>query len=154
MKKKLLKLAGIGFLVGIALSLIIAFIIACVHKEPFLLCTETLVTKVGNVPGAVALQLLLSGLFGSICFGGVILYDIEKWPLALPSLLHFLMIEAVHLPISLFLGWAQNITDFLKMAGIQLVGYLIIWIIMFVYYRKQVKELNRLQRALHERDRL
>ena len=49
------------------------------------------------------------------------------------------------IPIAHISGWETGVADTLIMAGCQLVGFFIIWLIMNAIYKKQVRELNEMQ---------
>ena len=67
-------------------------------------------------------------------------------PLAAATALHCAIIVIFYIPIALLLGWLSGIAEILVVAGIQIVVFFIIWLIMYFAYRKQVRELNELTR--------
>ena len=150
MRRKFFILALIGFFFGIVVCELITIITGLASGHGVILCAGEFAERIGSTGGAIALQALLTGIYGAVCMGTVILYDIEHWPLALPSVIHYLIIEAMYVPLALFLGWERTFTGILVVMGIQLVCYFIIWLIIYLIYRKQVKELNALQQTLKE----
>lgn len=96
------------------------------------------------------IQLLLPGVYGAIAMGSVVLYDLDRWPLALASLTHYLIIEILFEPMALYLEWIHTLPEILIMIGIRLICYFIIWLIIFLIYRKQVRELNNLQESFKD----
>ena len=99
----------------------------------------------------MVLQSLFSGLYGAACFAGMSFYDADRLPLALATALHCGTIVLLFIPISLILGWISNITELLIVMAIQLVVFFIIWLIMWAAYKKQVKELNEMQKDFAEK---
>ncbi|MBR4767400.1 MAG: DUF3021 domain-containing protein [Lachnospiraceae bacterium] len=139
--KKVLKYAGFGFVLGVAVSSVITILTG----DPFP-ASSAFIERVGNPKGALLTQALLSGLYGALCMGTVPVYDNERLPLSLSSLIHCLCCILPFIPLSLFLGWSASVAEVLIMAGFQLAAYFVIWLILYVRYKKQAKELNEIQR--------
>lgn len=150
MLKTILKRALLGFLIGMAMGDGIAVISSLFSGGSFMPVAQSLVQKTGGIGEALLVQTLLSGVYGSIAFGSISLYDIEKLPLALTSVLHCMIIVLLHIPNALFLGWEETLADVLIMAGIQIASYFIVWLILYFSYRKQVSELNDLQKQMDD----
>ncbi|MBQ6153351.1 MAG: DUF3021 domain-containing protein [Ruminococcus sp.] len=151
MLKKALKFAGIGFLIGIVIGDVIAFLTGTSSTGGVSFTSAQLLSIAGgNVVLAMILQSLFSGIYGAICFAGVCFYDIERWPLALATGAHCAAIILIYIPVALLLGWVSSITEILFIAGIQLVAFFIIWLILYFIYKKQVKELNEMQENLRK----
>ena len=147
MLKKVLALAGIGFLIGVVVGDVIAILTGTSSTGGITFTSEKLLEIAGgNAAAAMILQSLFSGIYGALCFMGVCFYDIERWPLALATAAHCAVIILVYIPVALLLGWVSGITEILIVAGIQFVAFFIIWLIMWLIYKKQVKELNELQK--------
>lgn len=115
------------------------------------LVSQKAIELFGSEAGAMLFQCLLSGVYGAICFAGISFYDIERLPLAGATALHCAMIILAYAPIGIPLGWVSGISEIIIVAGFQLVGYFIIWLILCAVYRKQVKELNKMQKDYSER---
>ena len=137
--KRILKLAALGFLLGI----FVCSIMTLIGSSP-LPASQELVDKIGSLKAAMALQLALSGLYGALCMGSVVLYDEDRLPLLLASVIHCVICIGPFIPLALVLRWCVSICDVLTMSAFQFVAYLIVWLIMFIIYRKQTKELNEI----------
>lgn len=141
MKKQIMKMAGLGFLLGIAVnSLISALTVGDLRVAPVLL------ERIGSLRGAMLLEFALVGLFGAICMAGTVLYDAERLPLAAATALHCLICIGQFIPLALFLGWCSSAVEVLIMAGFQLLTFFIVWLIMYTRYRKEIKQLNEMQK--------
>ncbi|MBR0384721.1 MAG: DUF3021 domain-containing protein [Eubacteriaceae bacterium] len=152
MLKKTLRMACVGFLLGIVIGNVIAFLTGISDTNGVAFVSKQLLDKVnGSAVSAMALQSLFSGLYGAVCFAGMSFYDIEEMSLAVATASHCALIILLYIPIALFLGWVNNITEILIIAGIQMIVFFIIWLIMFLVYKKRVKELNEMQKAFTER---
>ena len=107
----------------------------------------------GNGTVAMLLQSLFSGLYGAVCFAGMSFYEIERMPLAAATALHCALIVLLFIPIALLLGWVSDIGTLLIISGMQLVGFIIIWLIMYFGYKKQIRELNEMQKGFNNKDK-
>ena len=146
MLKKTIKAAGIGFLLGIVIGNLIAFLTGNSDTGGITFAPQKLLDMSGgNAVIAMLLQSLFSGLYGAVCFAGMSFYEIERMTLAVATALHCALIVLLFIPIALLLGWVSQIETQLIISGIQLVCFFIIWLIMYAGFKKQVKELNELQ---------
>lgn len=147
MLKKTLLRAGLGFLIGMFVGNLIAILTGGISPDSFIPLTPQIISMAqGSFAVALLFQTLFSGLFGAVCFAGISFYDLERWPLMLATATHCVLIVLLFIPIAHLLGWETGVIDTLIMAGCQLVGFFIVWLIMNAIYRKQVKELNELSR--------
>ena len=146
MLKKTLRYAVIGFLIGIVVGNVIAILTGTSDSGGVTFASQKLLDiSGGNGVIAMLLQSLFSGLYGAMCFAGMNLYDAERLPLAAATALHCALILLPFIPISILLGWVSSITETMIIAGIQLVVFFIIWLILYAVYKSQVKKLNEMQ---------
>lgn len=153
MLKKTLLRAGLGFLIGMFAGNLIAVLTGGISPDSFIPITPQIsgITQ-GNVGVALALQTLFSGLYGAVCFAGISIYEIERLPLVPATAIHCLLILLTFIPVAHLLGWETGVADTLIMAGCQFIGFIIIWLIMNAIYKKQVKELNDMQKQFSEKE--
>ena len=147
MLTKALRRGAIGFLIGILMSLAISWL-----SQDGKLVSNTLVERVGSEAGALVLDLTLSGVFGAVCMAGTVFYEIEHWSLAKATFLHYLIIILCFPPLALFLGWVSKPAEILIMSGAQTLCFFLIWLIMYLRYRAEVKELNELNAQQEQKD--
>ena len=148
MIKKTIQLAVVGFVLGMAIGNIIAIACSYASGGEVLAFSESLLEKTGSAAGALALQTLLSGVIGAVAFGGIMLYEIDRLPMLLVSVLHCAMILAVYFPVAIFLGWIRPTAhDIGMMACIMTAAYMAVWLFMYVRYRIEVREINELLQA-------
>ena len=147
MLTKALRRGAIGFLIGILMSLAISWL-----SQDGKLVSDTLVERVGSEAGALVLDLTLSGVFGAVCMAGTVFYEIEHWSLAKATFLHYLIIILCFPPLALFLGWVSKPAEILIMSGAQTFCFFLIWLIMYLRYRAEVKELNELNAQQEQKD--
>ena len=153
MLAKTLKRAGIGFLIGVIIGYAISILMALDNPEIFISVPPRLLSLTGSVTASQILQGVFSGLYGAICFGTTSFYQIERWPLALATGAHCAVIVLLYIPVGLFLGWLNGLVEILIVAICQIIGFFIIWLIMNAIYKKQVKELNEMQKDFSERQK-
>ena len=152
MLKKTLKAAGIGFLIGMVVGDLIAILTGNSDTGDITFASTQLLDMAGgNSALAMILQSLFSGLYGAVCFAGMSFYEIERMPLALATALHCALIVLLFIPIALLLGWVSDIGTLLIISGMQLVGFFIIWLIMYFGYKKQIRELNEMQKSFNQK---
>lgn len=154
MLKKTLKMAGIGFLIGMVIGNLIAFLTGNSDTGGVTFASSQLLDMAGGSgTTAMLLQSLFSGLYGAVCFAGMSFYEIERMPLALATALHCALIVLLFIPIALLLGWVSDIVTLLIISGMQLVGFFIIWLIMYFGYKKQIRELNEMQKDFSNKEK-
>ena len=139
----------LGFLLGTAIGNLIAWFFGSY-------VSSMLVARMGSVPAAILVQSLVSGLYGSFALTGTLFYDVEQWSLTRSSVMHFLVIAVLYVPTAMFLGWANSATEILIVEGILLVAYFIIWLVIYLRYKKKVRCLNEMlnKRFLQKEERL
>ena len=136
---RLLKRIGFGFLIGIVVGNCITLIEGIswgVSVSP------DLIEQTGSEAAAMALQSLVLGLYGALGMGGMSLYEIERWPLALPTVIHYLLIAAGFIAMDRLLRWHGSVPGILAVEGVLLVIFFVIWLIMYVRYKNEVRQLN------------
>lgn len=85
--------------------------------------------------------MLISGAMGMINLGTVSIYDIESWSITRCTLTHFAIVMATVCGLGLFLGWFAEASGFIMLA-VSVVIYFIIWLIMYLSYRRRVRRMN------------
>ena len=149
MIKRIIKLASIGFLTGMAVGNLIAILFSYFSGGEVLVFAPELLEKTGgSAAGALALQTLMSGLLGAVNFGTVILYDLERPPLTLVSITHCAICLGAYFPIAFYLCWLRpDPREVGMMACIMIAAYMVIWLGMYVRCRMEVREMNELLKA-------
>lgn len=152
MLKKIIIRSCIGFLIGMIVGNLIAILSGNSDTGGVTFASQKLLSMAGgNGTVAMLLQSLFSGLYGAVCFAGTTLYDADRLSLAAATALHCALIVLPFIPISYLLGWVDGIVETIIIAAIQIVAFFIIWLIMWAIYKKQVKELNDMQKDFSKR---
>lgn len=149
MKKKVFKLVLIGFFLGMLIGNLISYLSCDKSAQPPVIVSPALIERTGSVRAAMIVNTLLSGLLGAAAWAGVIFHDPEvfDWGLTKAAVYHFLLIMVFNIPIALYCGWCPpDPVSILIWTGIMAVSYFIVWLIMFLIYRKETAELNELMK--------
>ena len=145
MKKKLLIRCALGFLLGVAAMYIVpSFINHCPITS--VIYTDELLARTGSPAAAKAVSLLVMGLFGALCFGGTLFYEIESWPLALATAAHYLSMSLGYLIPNWLLCWNMPLKLLLTIEAFMALGLILIWLIIYCIFKKRVRELNELMK--------
>lgn len=145
--RNVLRRAGIGALVGMVVDVVISVLSLGKFNAG-----QTLLRWLGSDKAALLVELLLVALYGAICLATTLLYDsemISKLPLAVVSVIHCLICIVPFIGLAVILDWFSGVLDLLIMVFIQFAAYFIVWLIMYLLYKKQVKELNGMQKNLN-----
>ena len=135
MTKKAMILGLLGYIAGCAVGLCFTL-----QNENF--------TLAGALP-----QILLGGIPGAIAMGTAVIYDIEERSLLRATVTHFLIVMGTLLLACFVLKWFKPWSaPFWIMLVAELVGYVIVWLIMCLCYKKQIRKLNKLLKENQERD--
>lgn len=145
MKKKLLVRASIGFLFGIVMMVLVPPILngGSVARGIY---SDALLARTGSPAAATLLTLLVMGLFGSFCLIGTLFYEIERWPLALATAAHYLSMSLGYLIPAKLLCWGMPAKLLLGVEGVMTLGFFLVWLIIYLRYKAEVRELNELQK--------
>ena len=141
MKRSFFKRAGVGFMLGI----VVCNIIAVIFAEPEIV-SAAFVERIGDLRLAMLLQTVLPGLYGALTMGFTVLYDADRLPLAAATGLHCAICIVPFVPLSLFLCWFDAVADLLIMIGFQFAAFFIIWLSMYLSFRREVRKLNEMQK--------
>ena len=154
MKKSLILHVVIGFFAGMAVGVLIpTFSVLFGDRDFSGFMTYAPLAKAVGRAGAIALQLVVSGILGAVSFGGMLLYEIERWSLALATFVHFLSIMAVFTAASFGLGWfSDSLASYFIAVSCEAVAFAIIWLIMYLRWKKTVKEMNEELKEYQKKD--
>ena len=146
MKKKLLIRCALGFLFGMASMLIVPSLISGKPIGAAVIYADELLARAGSPTAVTAVSLLVMGLFGSLCMGGTLFYEIESWPLACATAAHYLLMALGYLIPNWVLCWNMPLKLLLAVEGFMALGFALIWLIMYLRYKREVLELNKLMK--------
>ena len=126
MKKKILILSGIGFVMGIGILVIISALFDRASDGTVYFYSSTFLSHVGSPTAAALLACLVCGLYGSLCMTGTLLYEIENGPLARATAVHYLMISGIYPIVAAVLCWEMPPRVLLTIEGIMTLGFFLI----------------------------
>ena len=151
MKKKLLIRILLGFLLGMAAMLLVPAILNGIPVGTGLY-SDKLLARTGSPEAATVLSLLVMGVFGSLCMGGTLFYELEDWPLACATAAHYLLMALGYLLPNWLLCWDMPIKLLLTIEGFMALGFVLIWLIMYLRCKREVQELNELLQIQRKKD--
>lgn len=101
-------------------------------------------TLAGSISFSEALpHILLGGLYGGAAMGSSVVYDIEKWSIARATATHFLLVFALFFLLVTTMGWfSLNSPAFWIIVGAMAAGYVLIWLLQYLSYRRQIRKMN------------
>lgn len=92
--------------------------------------------------GAFA-HIVIGGIYGAVAMGSSVVYGIEKWSIARATATHFLLVFALYFFLVISMGWF-SLSDpvFWIVVGAMVAVYILIWLIQYLSYRRQIREMN------------
>lgn len=147
MRKKILTRCAIGFVFGVVMVLVIPALFNRTADGSTRLVSAPLVGRFGN-SGALAVSILLYGVYGALCMGGTLLYQIESWSIARATLVHYLIVALGYAAAAKLLCWNLSPRMLLLIEGLMTLGFFLIWLILYLCGRAQVRELNAIREQM------
>jgi MFS family permease len=143
-KKRLIARSLIGFVAGALIVHVMTLLANYFSCGQYLVCVPQLTEKFGHTR-AVVIQTVLGALVGMIALGGTCLFDIEKWSLLCASTVHCALIFITDMIVGLLLCWFSfKIKPILIMACIVVLIYALIWFVMYVIWKREIRQMNHL----------
>lgn len=92
--------------------------------------------------GAIT-HIVIGGIYGAVAMGSSVVYGIEKWSIARATATHFLLVFALYFLLVISMGWF-SLSDpvFWIVVGTMVAVYILIWLIQYLSYRRQIREMN------------
>ena len=136
-----LRLGVIGFIMGALVEFIIVSMIN-LGRGDFSLIAGNLSERYGDTV-AVLLQILLPGLMGAINFATTFVYNNERFNIITATVTHASIVIITILSVGGFMEWFEldpvSIAVFL---ALMMAIYFMIWLLMYITSRNQVREIN------------
>ena len=146
LKEKAIVRGAVGFVLYSIIMTVITALISTMGASDGILrfCALDFLAYVGNDMTAFVIQYMLLGLYGTLAMGGIVVYEIEEWSLIKATLVHFCMTVTVFFGLAFFLRWfaLKDIGSIAVMFLLMVVLYVFIWLMNYLEYWFQVKEIN------------
>ncbi len=145
MKRKMWRLVGLGFILGIAGGHLLTVIISlCIGDGVFHPVVPAMSQAMGGQAVAALVQTMLLGLLGSVQAVGSMIWRQDQWSLLKQTALHLLLVTLATLGIAYVCYWMEHswAGGFLKYLGIFLAGYAIIWVSIVLSLKQKVARIN------------
>lgn len=99
-------------------------------------------------PNEVCLAILSSALMAFIAAGISVIYAIDRLPLFSAVLIHGIVLYLDYILVYLINGWLQSqLIPILIFTGIFILGYAVIWVIIYLTTKNSTASLNRKLKA-------
>ena len=146
--KKAMLRGALGFPLGVFISTTITVLISVFAKGwgggYYSAATPLLIKTMGSELNAVVLQYILSGVLGFAFAAGSAIWEVEKWSITKQTVFHFAITSVAMFPIAYICHWVgHNVLSIVIYFAIFLSFYLIMWIVMYSYWKKQLNGLNK-----------
>ncbi len=145
MKTKVLRQFFIGTLIGLFISICINLVFSFIYGNgDFLVATPSLVLAKGNEINAFIFQNILSMLLGGIFGVTNNVYENDNLSLTAQTIIHFAITFTTVTTVATLNHWFPfNILNFIAYTLQWIAIYFIIWFAHYMYYKKQVKDINK-----------
>lgn len=145
MLKSAVKRGLAGIPLGIAVSFLITLAISLIYNDgKYYPVVPEFAEAMGNELNAVLLQTILSGLFGMVCGGISVIWNIERWSLLKQSVVFFLILLASMLSVAYACYWMQRSAwGAVSYIAIFVVTFFFVWTIQFLVFKRKIKRMNQ-----------
>ena len=141
MKTQALILGLIGYIIGSMLGAVICIVLA----------DEAGLLHLLQHRGEFMAQLVGSGLLGTVNMAATVIYDVEEWGLTRATATHYVLALSAFLIANFTLGWFP-LEIMIYVFIMFTIAYFIIWLVMFLRYKHEIRLMNQELRELLERD--
>ena len=144
MKKRVFKLALVGFPTGVLTGYLITIVVSLIFGSgEYYPVTPELSQLVGSELDAMILQSALCGVLGAGFATASAIWMVEKWSVARQSAAYFAVTASVMLPIAYINRWMEHtLTGFLSYFGIFAAIFVAVWLTQYLTWKIRLKRLN------------
>ena len=155
LKQRAFYKTAVGFALGILVDVVIHVIFMAGRQDADFGASRILTDLLGNHDLAIVTDILLGGVLGAVCNGSSVVYEIEHWSVLRSTLTHLLLCIVVYFTVGSVLEWFEpGVTAFnIMQAVLWVLAYIMIWMIQFLVYRKEIREINQRVEQMKERGR-
>lgn len=148
MKMNLKKQFILRFLVGMPIGLLICYFITLfisivVGDGNFYPVPTELTNLCKSQLNAVIVQTIAGMIYGGMCCGASIIWEVDSWSLTRQTVTHLIVISVISFPIAYVMRWMpQNIYGILIYCAIFFFIYFGIWLGTYCKIKAQIKQIN------------
>lgn len=153
MFKTVLKRAVLGAPLGITIGYVITIMISLgIGDGRYYAYVPQLAESLGGGElSAVIVQAALCAILGAVSAGSSVIWEMENWSLLKQSLIFFVLLSAVMMPVAYFAQWMEHsLSGFLGYFAIFTVIFIFVWLIRYFFWKSKVKALNNDMKAEEE----
>ncbi len=141
LRMRFINKAAIGFTLSVLLW--IGLCLFYMAQSGRVIISSTLSKSFGNDVLALIVEILLAGCIGFVGMGGSVIYEIEKWSIVRCTATHFILTMGTFSFIATYLKWFEgDMVSFIIWLVAMVVAYVMIWLIQYFVFKKQVREIN------------
>lgn len=144
MKKVILIRCLFGGPIGLLICHVITIVISMsINDGSFYAVVPELISICRNEINAVILQTIFAFLYGAICAGISVIWEIDEWSIIKQSIIHFSILSIVTFPIAYTMRWMEHsFAGVLSYFIIFISIYIGIWIYKYFTIRKKIRQMN------------
>lgn len=145
MFKEIMKRGFKGFMILIFVTNIITVINSLIINDGnYYFVTPRLVELYFSPLNAFIVQFFVCGFIGFIFGATTLIWEQENWSLTKQSVCHFFIVQTGMVISAYLCRWIPpTVKAMLSMAGCFIVVYICVWIIIYLKFFKDVKEINK-----------
>lgn len=144
MKKRIMMYCLLGAPIGVTISTLITVLFSLLYGDgAYYPVVPGLEAACGSEIRAVVVQLLGSMLYGALCGGMSVIWDIEEWSLLRQTATHLIFFSAVTMPLAWLMHWMEHsLGGILGYLGVFFLIYLGIWASRYMAMKRKLREIN------------
>lgn len=145
MKKKILVRCLVGAPIGLAVSVLISIAMSlAVGDGVYYAVVPELARDCGGELNAVALQAVLSLVYGAAWGGASAIWEMDRWSLLKQTAAHLVVCSLATFPIAYFTRWmSHSLPGILGYFGVFFLIYAAIWASLYSALKRRVAQMNR-----------
>lgn len=145
MFKEVLKRSALSALGGLFITQLLGVIISlCIGDGNYYPVVPSLTEQIGSEIGAVIFQTVCSLLYGAVFGGMSIIWEIDNWNILKQTVVHFLVVSIVTLPIAYFTQWMErSVIGAISYFAVFAIIYVFIWFSQYMAIKKRINKVNR-----------
>lgn len=144
MRKKIIGRCLMGAPIGFAITTIITVIISfAVGDGKFYPVVPEMIEDFGSEINAVAVQMLLSFLYGAAWAGASVIWETESWSLLRQTVTHLIIGSVFSLPVAYVCRWMEH--SVWSVAGYFATFFMIyfgIWLVQYFSAKRKISKMN------------
>lgn len=142
---KIVKRGLLGFMIGVFIGQTILILNSLLAGKGIYYPINPLMIDIeGPQLSRVIIQYFLTGVIGTTFAACSVIFEMDKWSILKQTLIHFVIVSVVMYFCGFICNWFEhNVKSTLIWFGIFLSYYILFWFGFTIYYKVQVKKMNK-----------